>query len=113
MTAGVGTVDWAARDAEAELVLGGAVATGRLQQLVGADGPRPCRAGDPEDWFPVHETPATAAELCAGCAVLLLCRELAVREADHGIWGGTTTQDRLAARRNRQPRAAASDGAAA
>ena len=105
MTALAETVDWAVREAPAELVLGDEVPTARLVRLVEADTARPCVSGDPEDWFPVHETPERAEALCAGCGVLELCRELAMRRPEHGIWGGTTTAERQNARR-RQLRAA-------
>lgn len=97
-----GAVDWVVREAEAELCLGADVSVARLRRLVEADVSRPCLAGDPEAWFPVHETPEGAASLCSGCAVLRLCEELAVRHSESGIWGGTTTQDRVRLLRRRR-----------
>lgn len=116
--AGAGPIDWAVREAAAELVLGVEVPTRRLERLVEGDASRPCVLRDPEDWFPVHETPERAQALCSGCRVLELCRELAMRRPGDGIWGGLTTAERVNARR-RQLRAAqsvarvADDGTAA
>lgn len=108
---------WAVREAEAQLVLGEEVPTGRLQRLVEADGARPCVARDPEEWFPVHETPELAESLCSGCGVRELCLELALRQPQDGVWGGTTTKDRERQLRRRRrsagSEAAASDGTAA
>lgn len=98
-------IDWAVREAATELALGTEVLSKRLVRLVEADASRPCVSGDPEDWFPVHETPERAQSLCSGCQVLELCRELSMRRPEHGIWGGLTTAERLNARR-RQLRAA-------
>ena len=98
-----GVIDWEVREAEALLLLGGEVSSARLRRLVEAEVSRPCLAGDPEAWFPVHETPEAAAAACSGCGVLQLCGELALRQREHGIWGGTTTEDRLAQLRPLRP----------
>ncbi len=105
-------VDWAVREAEAQLLVGDPVATKRLRALVEGASARPCAGRHPEYWFPVHEAPEDARRLCAGCPVQVLCLELAMRGAEHGIWGGTTTDERRNARR-RQLRAAQAQQAAA
>lgn len=63
-----------------------------------------CRDEDPELWFPVGTGPlaqrqiAQAKALCRRCPVRDECRADA---APYGIWGGTTEDERDAARRQR------------
>jgi WhiB family redox-sensing transcriptional regulator len=66
-----------------------------------------CATADPNLFFPAgrgHLTARqvrTAIQICAGCPVRRECLEYAVttREA-HGIWGGTTPDERLRAHRD-------------
>jgi WhiB family redox-sensing transcriptional regulator len=60
-----------------------------------------CRTSDPEMFFPVssvgpgHDEVARAKEVCAACLVRRQCLQfaLATRQA-HGVWGGTTEEER-------------------
>ena len=60
-----------------------------------------CRTADPEMFFPVssvgpgHDEVARAKEVCASCLVRRQCLQfaLATRQA-HGVWGGTTEDER-------------------
>lgn len=55
---------------------------------------------DAETWFPATATPDDAKKACAGCPVRAECLELALhRDEKHGIWGGTTPEERLLMRR--------------
>ena len=50
---------------------------------------------------------ARALRICDGCQVRQQCLEFAMRTGEsHGIWGGTTPDDRARARRARTRRAA-------
>ncbi len=60
-----------------------------------------CRGADPELFFPVSaigpgEADAVRAKaVCAGCQVRLQCLQFAlVTREPHGVWGGTTEQER-------------------
>src|SRR6516164_7134159 len=73
-----------------------------------------CRSADPDLFFPVSATGsasrqiARAKKICAGCRVRRECLEFAVaHDQNHGIWGGTTAEDRQRARRRRRRAAAA------
>jgi WhiB family transcriptional regulator, redox-sensing transcriptional regulator len=82
-----------------------------------------CLSADPELFFPVAEGSAaagqtsTALRVCAGCAVRQQCLDFAMTSGEaHGIWGGTTAEERIRARRRamrrrheRQPRLDAAD----
>ncbi len=65
-----------------------------------------CLSADPELFFPIAEGSAadgqtsSALRVCAGCAVRQQCLDFAMTtgEAD-GIWGGTTPDERIRARR--------------
>ena len=70
-----------------------------------------CRWHIDEDlWFPVHGSGlggegryaaacADAATICAGCPVRAACATVAITtRADHGVWGGLTTEDRATIR---------------
>lgn len=67
-----------------------------------------CQSADPDLFFPVSESgrsldqAATAKAFCARCQVLRECLAfaLATRQA-HGIWGGTTEQERRLAGRTK------------
>jgi WhiB family redox-sensing transcriptional regulator len=60
-----------------------------------------CRTADPEMFFPVsavgpgHDEVTRAKEVCASCLVRRQCLQfaLATRQA-HGVWGGTTEEER-------------------
>ena len=66
-----------------------------------------CRSADPELFFPVSdsgrslEQVAEAKAVCGGCPVRRECLAFALRtEQVHGIWGGTTADERTIARRS-------------
>jgi WhiB family transcriptional regulator, redox-sensing transcriptional regulator len=78
-----------------------------------------CLSADPDLFFPISTTGAAdkqvarAKMICAGCLVRQECLEFALtHDQTHGIWGGTTAEDRQRIRR-RQRRAAAAAAAAA
>ena len=64
---------------------------------------------DPELFFPIGEAGlearqqvAAAKAVCARCPVTERCRDWAVRTGQsHGIWGGTTPEERRRLRRRR------------
>jgi WhiB family redox-sensing transcriptional regulator len=65
-----------------------------------------CLAADPEIFFPVSGAGASARQIdlakriCAHCQVRQECLAFAMRNGEsHGIWGGTTPEDRTKARR--------------
>ncbi|HZR47898.1 MAG TPA: WhiB family transcriptional regulator [Streptosporangiaceae bacterium] len=64
-----------------------------------------CRHADPELFFPVSVTgPAVrqaeaAKTVCRGCTVRENCLSYALEIMPEGIWGGTTREERQAARR--------------
>lgn len=88
--------------------------------MIGHDWPRPdssgwwrqaaCQHHQDLDWFPGRGVSSEAQRaICARCPVRTDCLEEALsvsHEADHGIWGGLTTDERrdLRARRNREAR---------
>ena len=72
-----------------------------------------CLSADPDLFFPISPVGlgerqiARAKTICAGCQVRRECLEFAISNGQvHGIWGGTTPEDRQRERR-RQRRAAA------
>ena len=72
-----------------------------------------CLGADPDLFFPiaVGEAAGTqvalALRICDRCQVRQQCLEFAMRTGEsHGIWGGTTPDDRARARRARTRRAA-------
>ncbi len=85
-----------------------------------------CRTADPEMFFPVssvgpgHDEVARAKEVCASCLVRRQCLQfaLATRQG-HGVWGGTTEEERRlgassrAARGGQRAEEGAGDGSAA
>jgi WhiB family redox-sensing transcriptional regulator len=65
-----------------------------------------CRQVDPELFFPVAAATGPAARqaeaakaVCGPCAVRANCLSYALEAMPEGIWGGTTLEERLAARR--------------
>jgi len=65
-----------------------------------------CRSADPDLFFPISDSgPAveqavTAKAICATCRVRHECLAFALRTGQvHGIWGGTTEDERAAVRR--------------
>jgi WhiB family redox-sensing transcriptional regulator len=65
-----------------------------------------CRSADPETFYPVSPGGASTAQIeqakriCASCPVRRECLEFATRTSEtHGIWGGTTPEERVKARR--------------
>jgi len=65
-----------------------------------------CRSADPELFFPIAQGSAadrqisTALRVCAGCPVRQQCLDFAMQSGEaHGIWGGTTADERIRARR--------------
>jgi WhiB family redox-sensing transcriptional regulator len=70
-----------------------------------------CLNTDPDVFFPLAVgTAATkqvnrALRICDGCAVRQQCLDFALRSGEKdGIWGGTTPEDRVRARRARNRR---------
>ncbi len=67
-----------------------------------------CVSANPELFFPIAtgaaalKEVARAQQVCAGCRVRQECLDFAMRSGEmHGIWGGTTPEERLHARRQR------------
>jgi WhiB family transcriptional regulator, redox-sensing transcriptional regulator len=65
-----------------------------------------CLSADPELFFPIPQGPvanqqiSAALGVCAGCTVRQQCLDFAMQTAEmHGIWGGTTPEERIRARR--------------
>jgi WhiB family redox-sensing transcriptional regulator len=65
-----------------------------------------CLSADPELFFPIAQGSAadgqttSALRVCAGCAVRQQCLDFAMTTCEaHGIWGGTTPDERTRARR--------------
>lgn len=66
-----------------------------------------CASADPELFFPLATGVAVAAgqvrkaqRICAGCEVRQQCLDFAMRNGEmHGVWGGTTPEERIRARR--------------
>jgi WhiB family redox-sensing transcriptional regulator len=87
-----------------------------------------CVSADPEIFFPVSAGGASARQIeqarrvCARCPVRRECLDWAMSSGEmHGIWGGTTPEDRTRVRRKeaarsrhagRRPRQAAPDSRA-
>jgi WhiB family redox-sensing transcriptional regulator len=68
-----------------------------------------CGQVDPEVFFPPKGTPAEPAKaICRACPVRAECLEYALDNHEHhGVWGGTTDDERRALQRARQRRAVA------
>jgi len=64
-----------------------------------------CRQADPELFFPIAVTGPAARQaeaakaVCGPCAVRANCLSNALEAMPEGIWGGTTLEERRAARR--------------
>jgi WhiB family transcriptional regulator, redox-sensing transcriptional regulator len=65
-----------------------------------------CLSADPELFFPIAQGSAadgqisSALRVCAGCGVRQQCLDFAMTTGEaHGIWGGTTPDERIRARR--------------
>jgi WhiB family redox-sensing transcriptional regulator len=72
-----------------------------------------CLNADPDIFFPVAVGTAAskqvslALRLCQGCTVRQHCLDFAMQSGEkEGIWGGTTPEERIRARRARNRRAA-------
>jgi WhiB family redox-sensing transcriptional regulator len=70
-----------------------------------------CHGADPEIFFPVSGKGLSrpqidrARGICAGCQVRGECLDYAMTSGEmHGIWGGTTPEDRTRARRQEAAR---------
>ena len=70
-----------------------------------------CASVDPDLFFPVSDEGeavvqiARARRICAGCLVRRQCLEFAMETREmQGIWGGTTPEERLRARRDEAAR---------
>lgn len=76
-------------------------------------GHKPCGMGNPDVMFPDPtdtESHELALMACGLCDVLETCLEHALAQPashDHGIWGGTTREQRIAIRRSRSREAKA------
>ena len=73
-----------------------------------------CLNADPDLFFPVAVGTAVskqvsrALRLCQGCTVRQYCLDFAMQSGEKdGIWGGTTPEERIRARRARNRRPAA------
>jgi WhiB family transcriptional regulator, redox-sensing transcriptional regulator len=71
-----------------------------------------CLNADPDMFFPVAAGTAAskqvslALRICQGCPVRQHCLDFAMRSGEkEGIWGGTTPEERIRARRARNRRA--------
>ena len=66
-----------------------------------------CRSADPELFFPIATGVAVTAtqvmkaqRICACCGVRQQCLDFAMQNGEvHGVWGGTTPEERVRARR--------------
>lgn len=68
-----------------------------------------CRSADPDLFFPISaagpalDQAAQAKAVCAGCQVQQACLDFAMTtEQTHGVWGGTTGEERQRLRRQRR-----------
>ena len=71
-----------------------------------------CASADPDLFFPISAAGKGAAQVararrvCAGCRVRRQCLDFAIAAGEaEGIWGGTTPEERLRARRETARRA--------
>jgi WhiB family transcriptional regulator, redox-sensing transcriptional regulator len=62
-----------------------------------------CRSADPDLFFPIGNGVVAvrkALQICAGCGVRQQCLDFAMQNGEmNGVWGGTTAEERLRARR--------------
>lgn len=64
-----------------------------------------CAETDPEVFFPENgrvDLARKAIEICDRCPVRNACLEIAVRDCEHGVWGGTTENQRRKIRADRR-----------
>jgi hypothetical protein len=71
------------------------------------DGSQPCAQTDPELFFPIranqYEVALRAArKLCQSCVFQLECYQYALYRDLDGVWGGTTPQERMEARKQNE-----------
>lgn len=58
--------------------------------------PPPCTSVDPELFFPHNRTEALhAKQICAACPTADPCLQYALDIPQYGIWGGTSTRERI------------------
>lgn len=74
-------------------------------------------SADPELFFPISTAGpalgqvARAKAVCASCQVRQECLDFAIATTQvHGVWGGTTEEERRRLRRRRQPRSVSATG---
>ncbi len=67
-----------------------------------------CLTADPDLFFPIATGTVAAVQIkkaqriCAGCQVRQECFDFAVRTGEtHGVWGGSTPEERIRVRRQR------------
>jgi WhiB family transcriptional regulator, redox-sensing transcriptional regulator len=62
-----------------------------------------CRSADPDLFFPIATGVAAVRKallICAGCGVKQQCLDFAMQNGEmNGVWGGTTAEERIRARR--------------
>lgn len=70
-----------------------------------------CLSADPDIFYPVSGSGASLAQInearriCGRCSVRRECLDFAIQTGEaHGIWGGTTPEDRTRARRQEMAR---------
>jgi WhiB family transcriptional regulator, redox-sensing transcriptional regulator len=70
-----------------------------------------CLSADPDLFFPIATGTAAARQImkaqriCAGCRVRQECLDFAMRTGEaHGVWGGTTPEERIRVRQQRARR---------
>lgn len=66
-----------------------------------------CRDMDTEVFFPHDPTTAKAMvrlarKTCNGCSVKEQCLEWALKNERHGVWGGTTAEERVRMRKEKR-----------
>ena len=68
-----------------------------------------CRSADPDLFFPIATGVVAARKalrICAGCGVRQQCLDFAMQNGEmSGVWGGTTAEERIRARRAQLRRA--------
>lgn len=65
------------------------------------EGPAACHDHDPHLWFPATgEDPGPARRICHTCPLIAACQTYALAHDVHGVWGGTTYQQRRDLRRH-------------
>jgi WhiB family redox-sensing transcriptional regulator len=61
-----------------------------------------CLSADPDLFFPIATGVAVGRQISDDCRVRQQCLDFAMRTGEtHGIWGGTTPEERISARRRR------------